>query len=58
MHINYDKTDYVILGRTNKQSVSQKFDIIIDGKHIKKTQNNKLLVLAYILMINFLGLPT
>ena len=38
MHINYDKTNYVymILGRTNKQSVSQEFDIRIDDKHIKK----------------------
>ena len=43
MHINYDKTNYMILGRTNKQNVSQEFDIRIDDKHIKKTQNNKLL---------------
>ena len=43
MHINYDKTNYMILGRTNKQNVSQEFDIRIDDKHIKKTQNHKLL---------------
>ena len=43
MHINYDKTNYMILGRTNKQNVSHEFDIRIDDKHIKKTQNNKLL---------------
>ena len=41
MHINYDKTNYMILGRTNKQT--QEFDIRIDDKHIKKTQNHKLL---------------
>ena len=27
MHINYDKTNYMILGRTNKHNVSQEFDI-------------------------------
>ena len=43
MHINYYKTNYIILGRTNKQNVSQEFDIRIDDKHIKKTQNYKLL---------------
>ena len=43
MHINYDKTSYIILGRTNKQNVSQEFDIRIDDKHIKETQNYKLL---------------
>ena len=43
MHINYDKTNYMILGRTNKQNASQEFDIRIDDKHIKKTQNHKLL---------------
>ena len=43
MHINYDKTNYMILGRTIKQNVSQEFDIRIDGKLIKKTQNHKLL---------------
>ena len=43
MHINYDKTNYMILGRTNKQSVSQEFDIRIDDKHMKKTQTHKLL---------------
>ena len=43
MHINYDKTNYMILGRTNKQNVPQEFDIRIDDKHIKKTQNHKLL---------------
>ena len=32
----------MILGRANKQKVSQKFDIRIDDKHIKK-QNHKLL---------------
>ena len=31
------------LGRTNKQNVSQEFDIRMDDKHIKKTQNRKLL---------------
>ena len=43
MHINYDKTNCMILGRTNKQNVSQEFDIRIDDRHIKKTQNYKLL---------------
>ena len=43
MHINYDKTNYMILGRTNKQNVPQEFDIRIHEKHIKKTQNHKLL---------------
>ena len=43
MHINYDQTNYKILGRTNKQNVSQEFDIRIDDEHIKKTQNHKLL---------------
>ena len=33
----------MILGRTNKQNVSQEFDIRIDDKHIKKTQTHKLL---------------
>ena len=42
MHINYDKTNYMILGRTNKQNVAQEFDIRIDDKQIKrsKTINN------------------
>ena len=31
------------LDRANKQKVSQEFDIRIDDKHIKKTQNHKLL---------------
>ena len=35
MHIIYDKTNYMILGRTNKQNVSQEFDIRIDDKHLK-----------------------
>ena len=35
MHIKYDKTNYMNLGRTNKQNVSQEFDIRIDDKHIK-----------------------
>ena len=43
MYINYDKTNYMTLGRTNKQNVSQEFDIRIDDKHIKKTQKHKLL---------------
>ena len=43
MHINYNKTNYMILGRTNKQNVSQEFNIKTDDKHIKKTQNHKLL---------------
>ena len=43
MHINYDKTNYMILGRTSKQNVTQEFDIRINDKHIKKTQNHKLL---------------
>ena len=43
MQINYDKTNYMILGRTNKLNVSQEFDIRIDDKHVKKTQNYKLL---------------
>ena len=42
MHINYNKTDYMILGITNKQNVFQEFDIRIDDKHIKKTQSHKL----------------
>ena len=52
MHINYDKPNYMILGRTNKQNVPQEFDIRIYVKHIQKTQHYK----AYILVINFLGL--
>ena len=36
MHINYDKTNYMILGRTNKQNVSQERVIRIDDKHIKR----------------------
>ena len=43
MLINYDKTNYMILGLTNKQNVPKEFDIRIDDKHIKKTQNHKLL---------------
>ena len=43
MHINNDKTNYMILGRVNKENVSQERDIRIDDKHIKKKQNNKLL---------------
>ena len=45
MHINYDKTKCMILGRTNKQNVPQEFDIriLLDEKHIKKTQKHKLL---------------
>ena len=31
----------MILGRTNKQNIPQEFDIRIDDKHIKKTQNHK-----------------
>ena len=49
MHINYDKTNYIILGRTNKQNVSQEFDIRIDDKHIKMTQHHKLLGILGIL---------
>ena len=41
MHIYYDKTNYMILSRTNKQNVSQEIDIRIDHKHIKKSQNHK-----------------
>ena len=33
----------MILGRTNKQNVSQEFDSRMDDKHIKKTQNHQLL---------------
>ena len=33
----------MVLGRTNKQNVPQEFDIRIDDKHIKTTQNHKLL---------------
>ena len=33
----------MILGRTNKQNVPQEFDIKIDDRHFKKTQNHKLL---------------
>ena len=36
MHINYDKTNYMIIGRTKKQNVPQEFDIRIDNKHIKR----------------------
>ena len=43
MHINYDKTNDTILGRTNKQNVPQEFDFRIDHEYIKKTQNPKLL---------------
>ena len=41
MHINYDKTNHMLLGRTNKQNVPQEFDIRIDDKHIKKTQKKQ-----------------
>ena len=30
LHINYDKTNYMILGRTNKQNVSHEFHIRVD----------------------------
>ena len=43
MHFCYVKTNYMILGRTNKQYVSQEFDIRIDDKRINQTQNHKLL---------------
>ena len=43
MHINYDKTNSMILGRTNEQNVPQEFDIRIDDKHTKKTHDHKLL---------------
>ena len=43
MHITYDKTNYMILGRTNTQNVPHEVDFKIDDKHIKKTQNHKLL---------------
>ena len=39
MHINYDKTNFMILCRTNRQNVPQQFGIRIDDKHIKKTQH-------------------
>ena len=54
MHITYDKTNYMILGRANTQNVPQQFDIRIDDKHIKKTQNHKLLGMH--IDDNFLGL--
>ena len=34
LHINYDKTNYMILGRTNKQNVSQEFHIRVDDNNI------------------------
>ena len=37
MDINYGETNYMILDKTNKQNVSQEFDIRIDDKHIKQT---------------------
>ena len=40
MHINYYKTNKMILGRTNKQNVSQGFGIRTEEKHIKKTQKH------------------
>ena len=43
MHINCDKTNHMILGRTDKKNVSQEFDIRIDDKHITRTQNHILL---------------
>ena len=43
MLTNYDKTNQMILGITNKQNVSKEFDIRIDDKHTKKTQNHKFL---------------
>ena len=43
MHINYDKMNYMILGRTDKQIVSQEFDFRIDEKYIKQMENYKLL---------------
>ena len=43
MNINYDKTNYMMLGRTKKQNVPQEFDIRIVDKHIKNTQNHTLL---------------
>ena len=36
MRINYDKTNYMILVRTNKHIVSQEFAIRIDDKQIKR----------------------
>ena len=42
MHINYEKTNYMVLGRTNKHNISQELDIRIDDKHIKQTQKHKL----------------
>ena len=41
MHTNYDKTNDMLLGRANKQNVSQEFDIRICDKQIKKTQTIK-----------------
>ena len=42
MHINYDKMNYMSLGRTINRTYLRSL-ILEDDKHIKKTQNHKLL---------------
>ena len=37
MHINYDKTNYMLLGTTHKLNNSRQFDLRIDNKPIKNT---------------------
>ena len=43
MHINYNKTNYMVLGTTHKLNNSHQFDLRIDNKPIKNTHNQKLL---------------
>ena len=42
MHINYDKTNYMILCRSNKQNVPQEFDLekMTNTSKRRKTINN------------------
>ena len=43
MHINYDKTNYMVLGTAHKLNNSHQFDLRIDYKPIKNTHNQILL---------------
>ena len=43
MHINYDKTNYMSLGTMHKLNNPHQFDLRIDNKRTKNTQNQKLL---------------
>ena len=55
MHINYDKSNYMVLGTTHKLNTSHQFYLRIDNKPIKIhiIKNS----LAYILMTSCLGVP-